>query len=567
MVAGPVGGFSVIKAAAGTSVRALIESLASDPAVAYAEPNYLRYLSMTPNDARFADQWGMHNTGQAHSVSSSNITRLGTADADMDVTEAWDTQQGDSDTIIAVMDSGVDVTHPDLAANIWVNEGEIAGNGVDDDGNGYKDDINGWDFAENDSSLIQATHQDGWDHGTHVAGIVGAVANNAVGVAGVCSSCKVMVLKMFKPFDTDGDGTKETMVGDIAGELKAFDYAIDMGADIINGSFGGSIVSTRSERAAIKSAIANGITPVFAAGNENGDNDLLAQVDFDGDQVLDMTSPAYPASYDLPGMLSVAASNDRDQNAAQSACVAALGSDEWPCTFTNFGHESVDVSAPGVDVLSTLPNNTYSSFDGTSMAAPHVAGVAGLVKAEHPEYTPQQVVNAIMNSVDHPSSLLNLSAIPGNLLSGVEVTVTAGRVNAAAALVAPTNDAFPTNDGNVSGAKALSGTAADDVSWPEDVNDVFKKKLVKGAIYKAILNTSGANDLDLQIYKPGTQEIWQFDDRCFNTSGGCPVLYYDPTDSGDVTVRFKAPKDGNYFFHVNAWLLETGSYTLKVAKL
>jgi len=567
VVAGPVRGMSVVRAARGRTTEELIDSLTSSPSVAYAEPNLLRYLSAVPNDVMFPELWGMHNTGQAHAISGSTATRVGTDEADMDVPEAWDVQQGNADTVVAIMDSGVDVLHPDLADNIWVNEGEIPGNGIDDDGNGYVDDVSGWDFADNDSTLLEPDGRYiGWDHGTHVAGIVGAVANNGIGVAGVCPSCKLMVLKMFEPFDLDGDGVDDTMVGDLAAELKAFDYATRMGADVINGSFGGALFSSRAERARIKRGIAAGITMVFAAGNENGDNDLLIPgVDFDGDQIPDMLSPAYPASYDLPGIISVAASNDADQNGFQSACYLAEGSEEWPCAFTNWGRDSVDVSAPGVDIVSTLPNDSYEAFDGTSMAAPNVAGVAGLVKAHHPEYSPRQVANAIMNSVDKPVSLQSFFGIPGLGPFSADLTRTAGRVNAAAALDAFSGDGSARSDGTIAGARRLRRRAFNRVSWPGDVNDVYKKRLERGTVYKVILDTFGRRDLDLQIYRPKTKDIWQFDGRCFS-SGACPVLYYQPTSSGDVAVRFKAPKTGVYYFHVNAWLLETGSYTLRVVR-
>lgn len=567
VVAGPVKGSSVVRAERGRSTEELIDSLLSSPSVAYAEPNLLRYLSAVPNDVMFPEQWGMDNTGQAHAISGSAGTRAGTADADMDVPEAWDLQQGSADTVVAIMDSGVDVAHPDLAANIWVNEGEVAGNGVDDDGNGYIDDINGWDFADDDATLLEPDgNYIGWDHGTHVAGIIGAVADNGIGVAGVCPSCKLMVLKMFEPFDLDGDGVDDTMVGDLAAELKAFDYAMQMGADVVNGSFGGPIFASRAERGRVKRGIARGITMVFAAGNENGDNDLLIPgVDFDGDQMPDMLSPAYPASYDLPGIISVAASNDADQNGFVSACYMELGSEEWPCAFTNWGRDSVDVSAPGVDIVSTLPNDSYETFDGTSMAAPNVAGVAGLVKAHHPAYSPRQVANAIMNSVDEPVSLQSFFGIPDLGPFSAELTRTAGRVNAAAALDGFSGDGSPRSDGTIAGAKRLRKRAFNSVSWPGDVNDVYKKRLERGTVYKAILDTSGRHDLDLQIYRPKTKDIWQFDGRCFS-AGPCPVLYYQPTESGDVSVRFKAPRDGLYYFHVNAWLLESGSYMLKVVK-
>ena len=569
MVAGPIAGFSVVKAERGRSTEDLIASLEADPSVASAEPNLVRYLAATPpNDPMFSDQWSLNNTGQAHPVSDANGTRTGTDGADMDVLEAWDDQKGNAETIVAIMDSGVDVTHPDLAANIWMNAGEIPGNGIDDDLNGFRDDINGWDFADNDASLLQSTGGfEGWEHGTHVAGIIGAVADNAIGTAGVCPDCKLMVLKIFKPFDTDGDGVKDTMVGDLAAELKALDYAIKMGADVVNGSFGGSIVSSRAERTKIKRAVAAGITMVLAAGNENGDNDLLIPgLNFNNDEIPDMLSPAYPASYDLPGIISVAASNDQDQNGFQSACFLVLGSAEWPCSFTSWGHDSVDVSAPGVDILSTLPNNRYAAYDGTSMAAPAVAGVAGLIAAEHPTYKPTQVVNSIMNSVDRPTSLQSLLPIPDiGTLTG-RFTQTAGRVDARAALQASPVDNYPTGDGLIAGARLLSGVARASVSWPEDVNDVFKKKLVKGVQYRAILDTSGANDLDLQIYRPGTKEIWPFDGRCFGAAKGCPVIFYEPTPRGDVTKSFTARQSGTYYFHVNAWLLESAGYTLKVVK-
>ena len=568
VAAGPIGGFSVVKAAPGQTGDELIRSLDSVPDIAFAEPNLLRYVSAAPNDPLFVEQWGMNNTGQSHATSGSAVTRPGTVDADMDVVEAWDTQQGDQETVVAIMDSGVDVTHPDLAANIWVNDGEVPANGIDDDGNGYRDDVNGWDFADNDATLLEPLGQyAGWDHGTHVAGIVGAVANNGIGVAGVCPNCRLMVLKMFAPYDTDGDGLDDAMVGDLAAELKAFDYAIQMGADVINGSFGGSIVTSRAERAKVKKGIAAGITMVFAAGNENGDNDLLIPgVYFDEDEIPDMLSPAYPASYDVPGIISVAASNDADQNGHQSGCFMELGSPQWPCAFTSWGHDSVDVSAPGVDIVSTLPNNAYAAFDGTSMAAPNVAGLAGLVKSQHPEYSAPQVANAIMNSVDKAPSLQNFFGIPDvNGVTG-DFTATAGRVNSALALTASSADLIPTSDGSVPGAKLLRSSVTNTVSWPEDINDLYKKKLIRGSVYKVILNTAGAADLDLQIYKPGTKDLWQFDGSCFS-GGTCKVLYYEPTASGDVAVKFKARKDGLHYFHVNAWLLETGSYTLKVAKV
>lgn len=567
--AGPHDRFALVTAPRGMSTEEALAAYSADPSVAFAERNLLRFVSAVPDDPRFSEQWAAMNTGQPHPISGMpSTTRSGTSGADIDAPEAWETTTGD-DVVVAIMDSGVDVAHPDLAANIWVNQVEAAGiAGVDDDRNGYVDDLNGWDFADNDASLFQATGGfAGYDHGTHVAGIIGAVTNNGTGVAGVCPGCELMVLKVFKPFDTDGDGVKDTMVGDVASALKAFDYAIAMGADVVNGSFGGSILTSRAERAKIKRGIAAGITMVFASGNENGDNDLLVpELDVDRDGVPDLTSPAYPASYDLPGIIAVAASNDMDQNAYQNGCQIQLGTRASPCSFTNWGRESVDVSAPGVDILSTVPNASYDVFDGTSMAAPHVAGIAALVKAHNPSYSPVQVKNAILNATDKPSSLGELFPFPGSPAVSGPFTLTAGRVDGAAALNASSIAATPRSDGNISGAAAISRAVRGSVSWPEDVNDVFKKRLDKGAVYRVTLDTAGDADLDMQIYKPRTKDIWQVDDSCFVVGGRCQLLYYDPQLTGDAAFRFKARRGGPYYFHVNAWLLETGSYQLKVVK-
>ncbi len=567
--AGPHDGFALVTAPPGVSTEEALAAYSRDPAVAFAERNLLRFASAVPDDPRFPEQWATMNTGQSHPISGMpSATRAGTSGADIDAPEAWDTTTGDG-TVVAIMDSGVDVAHPDLAANVWVNQVEADGvAGLDDDRNGYVDDVNGWDFADDDASLFQATGGfAGYDHGTHVAGIIGAVANNGTGVAGVCPGCKLMVLKVFEPFDTDGDGIKDTMVGDVASALEAFDYAIAMGADVVNGSFGGSILTSRAERAKIKKAIAAGITMVFASGNENGDNDLLVpELDVDRDGDPDLTSPAYPASYDLPGIIAVAASNDMDQNAYQSACYIQLRTRASPCSFTNWGRESVDVSAPGVDILSTVPNASYDVFDGTSMAAPHVAGMAALVKAHNPSYSPVQVKNAILNAAEKPSSLGELFPFPGSPSVTGRFTVTTGRVAAAAALSASPIATTTRSDGNIAGATPISRAVRGSVSWPEDVNDVFKKRLDKGAVYRVTLDTTGDADLDMQIYKPRTKDIWQVDDTCLVVGGRCQLLYYDPQPSGDAAFRFKARRAGPYYFHVNAWLLETGSYQLKVVK-
>lgn len=561
----------VLRLHRGVSVESAIAALESDPAVSFAEPNLVRYpLEVVPNDASFADQWALKNTGQAHVISGSSTQALsGTPGADMKVTHAWDTTQGSEDTIVAILDSGVDVSHPDLADNIWVNPGEIPANGVDDDGNGYVDDVNGWDFAEQDDTLLETdSSYFGFDHGTHVAGTVAGVADNGIGISGVCPKCKIMVLKIFEPFDTDSppDGIKDTMLGDIASGIEAIQYAIEMGADVVNGSLGAPLFWSKAERRVLRKAIKAGVSPVFAAGNERGDNDIVVIQDFDRDGVPDSLSPSYPASYDLPGLISVAASNHRDENGYSSLCALQRGSQDWRCSFTNFGHESVDLSAPGVDILSTVPGG-YAAFDGTSMSAPHIAGVVGLIRSAHPGYTPRQVRSALLNSVARPAGLSSLFSFPGNPATG-QFTVTGGRADAQAALSASTDDRFPRTDGSIRGAKRIRSFRRGTVAWPEDSNDVYRKRLRKGSRYTVVLDGPADADFDLVIYKPGVKEIWQFEMGCFQPVGGCKVLLpYAPQQDADESRTFKAKRTGRHFFHVSAYLFQSGAYRLKVRKV
>jgi len=220
-------GLAVIKLPEGTSVLGAGIKFLQSANVLYAEPNYKYRLFATANDPFFTDLWGLDNTGQ----------RGGTEDADMDAPEAWDITTGSSDIIVAVIDSGIDYQHPDLAANMWVNDAEQGGApGVDDDDNGYTDDIYGYDFAgasgmrSNDGT---GDMKDSWYHGTHVAGIIGAVGNNAQGVAGVCWNVRIMALKIYAD---DFNIVPETFASDA---ILAIQYAIDNGADIINFSSGG----------------------------------------------------------------------------------------------------------------------------------------------------------------------------------------------------------------------------------------------------------------------------------------------------------------------------------------
>jgi subtilisin family serine protease len=290
----------------------LLAELAADPQVESVEPNYLRWISSSvPNDASFSQLWGLQNTGQ-----SVNGT-VGTAGDDIKFVNAWSlARTSATPVVVAVIDTGVDYNHPDLAPSMWINPGEIPANGVDDDGNGYVDDVYGYDFADNTGDPI-----DSGFHGSHVSGTIAAAGNNLIGVIGVNYHARIMALK------ASNDGSTLTS----AAIVSAVQYATMMktrGVNIvaINASFGGG-GSSSAESAAIQAAGTAGIVFCCAAGNSSLDHDV---------------TPDYPSSYRLNNMIVVAASDQDD----------ALAS------FSDYGLTTVDLAAPGVNVLSTVPLST-----------------------------------------------------------------------------------------------------------------------------------------------------------------------------------------------------------------
>src|SRR5215211_1031293 len=359
----------LVKLPRGLAVSDAVRQYRRDPAVTFAEPNYLRYATVVPTDQFFGDLWGLNNTGQTHAVSDydpwAGTPASGTPGADISAPEAWVTQQGGGPPV-AVIDSGFDFSHPDLSTQLWTNP-DPPSNG-DEDANGYVDDVNGWDFVNNDNDPT-----DDFGHGTHVAGTIAAALDDSTGVVGVCPGCKIMVLKA-----VDSDGAIST-----ANEIAALVYAKANGAKIANMSFGGPFWSM-AEREAIRTS---GLLAVVAAGNDSLDNDMALASDIYGDEQLDIFSPSYPASYTLPNILSVGASNHHDENAYSTECYASVEFSKPLCAFTNWGHDSVDVSAPGADITSTWPGGSWKTEDGTSMAAPHAAGITALVYAGPPTFT------------------------------------------------------------------------------------------------------------------------------------------------------------------------------------
>jgi subtilisin family serine protease len=366
----------LVKIPAHLSVPEAIARYKGYASVLYAEPNYIvrkaQHVQLTPNDPNFTQLWGLHNTGQTG----------GTPDADIDAPEAWDITTGSPSVVVFVIDTGVDYNHPDLNANLWRNPGEIPSNGIDDDGNGYVDDVYGIDTYYNDTDPF-----DGDGHGTHVSGTIGAIGNNNVGVVGVNWSVKIGHCKFLSDF---GSGTT-------AGAISCLQYILNLkqtgnpANDIIatNNSWGGGGFS-QALYDAIKAHMNAGILFIAAAGNSSANND---------------TALFLPASYYLPNVISVAATTHTDAKAG----------------FSNYGRRTVHVGAPGQGILSTTPGNTYSTFSGTSMATPHVTGLAALIKAQFPSFTWYQIRNRILATGDVTTGMQN-------------VTISDRRINAYGAL-------------------------------------------------------------------------------------------------------------------------------------
>ena len=316
----------LVEPAAGGTAAAMA-AIAKHPDVAFVEPEYRRtHLAGPTGEPMFGQQWALRNTGQVVNGFA------GVPDVDMNVPEAWAVTTGSPSVVVAVIDDGVDFSHPELAARKWVNGDEIAGNGIDDDANGFVDDVNGYDFCNGDASVFDSAAD---AHGTHVAGSI-AASGNGTGIAGIAPGVRIMAIK-FLSDDNPACGTD-------AMAIAAINYAVANGARIINASWGGYGYSQ-----SLRNAIAgSGALVVAAAGNDNSDNDG--------------PFPAYPASYDAPNILSI----------------ASIHNEGHLTDTTNYGATSVDLSAPGEDILSTLPGGNYGLASGTSMAAANASGVAAL---------------------------------------------------------------------------------------------------------------------------------------------------------------------------------------------
>ncbi|MCE9527157.1 MAG: S8 family serine peptidase [Planctomycetales bacterium] len=387
-IQGGGGKLEVLQLPAGASAGDLLQQLRDNPAVAYAEPDYFVHPAFVSSDPYYTggSLWGMY--GDSTSPTNAFGSQAG---------EAWTAGNvGSTSVVVGIIDEGIDYNHPDLAANIWTNPGEVAGDGIDNDADGYIDDIHGWDFANNDNTIFDGKTTDSVDHhGTQDAGTIGGVGGNGQGVAGVNWNVTMISAKFLGP-----NG------GYISDAVKALDYLTMLktryGVNIVasNNSWGGGGYSQAMQDAITRAANA-GILFVAAAGNGGPD-----QVGDNND-----TTANYPSNY------STLASAGYESVIA----VAAINSTGGLASFSNYGANTVDLGAPGVGIVSTLPFNSYGSYSGTSMATPHVTGAAALYAAANPGASAADIRSAIIASAQ---------STPTASLAGK--TVTGGRLNISA---------------------------------------------------------------------------------------------------------------------------------------
>lgn len=420
-----------MKLPAGMSTAQAMVMMAKDDRVEYAVQNDVIQLDTDMSgEAQLSAEkpenlngqlWGINNEGQTG----------GTADADVDAPEAWTIQKGatqaEGGPLIAVIDTGVNYNHEALQGNIWTNPGEIPGDGIDNDNNGVVDDVHGFNAAADSGDPL-----DDNDHGSHCAGSIGANGTNPKGLYGVSQKANIMGVKFLT---ARGGGT-------LADAIESVLYATKMGARVTSNSWGGGGFN----QALFDAFKASPAMHIIAAGNSRSDNDAR---------------PAYPATFDLPNIISVAATDHNDNLAS----------------FSNYGATTVDLSAPGVDILSSTSGgaNEYKSFSGTSMATPHVTGAANLLLTQFPDMSNEELKARLMNSVDKKDQL------DGKMITG-------GRLNANNALEVDETAPGAPNDFRVKSAKAgevlIGFTATGDDHWCGDANayvlKVSDKPIVDG---------------------------------------------------------------------------------------
>ncbi|MCC2677883.1 MAG: subtilase [Pseudobdellovibrio sp.] len=441
-----------------------IATLKSNPMVEVAEPNLIYRINRLPNDPMLEQLWGLKNVGQKDPSG-----KVGVAGVDIGAEQAWDITTGSDDMVVAIIDTGIDYNHPDLKDNMWTNAAEAAGQaGVDDDNNGVVDDIHGYNAINNSGDPM-----DDQGHGSHCAGTIGARGDDGVGVAGVNWRVKMMAVKFLS---ASGSGTLEDAV-------KAIDYANKMGAKIQSNSWGGGGFS-QTLFDVIKQSDEKGALFIAAAGNDNNNND---------------TRPSYPATYAVPNIISVAAIDNKGARAS----------------FSSYGKKTVHVGAPGVNVLSSTGGD-YDSFSGTSMATPHVSGIAALVWGHETALTGREVKERILKTA-RP-----IAGLKGKVATG-------GLANAYLAL---TNQqpAPDLNDPANWRASVLATPVASASPYAKNTNQVFEIRLDVAA------------DADVALYFEKFDTEANYDTVQIYDAAGTLIQ----TLSGNNDDSFSAAFKGNY---------------------
>lgn len=445
----------IVQLATGMTVEQAVSQYRADPNVLYAEPDFIVQATGIPNDPLFSSQWNLQNTGQ----------NGGTVGADVHAPAAWDITTGSSGVVIAVIDTGVDYTHPDLSSNVWTASSGFSVTDINGTTVQCPIGVHGFNAVANTCDPL-----DDNGHGTHVSGILGAIGNNGTGIAGLNWNAQILPCKFL-----DANGS-----GDIGGAVTCLSFLKvlkDGGLNIVvsNNSWGNNSFS-QALQDAIASQMSDGILFVAAAGNDFSDNDVF---------------PFYPANIPLPNVISVAATTRTDDLAG----------------FSNLGRHTVHIGAPGLEILSTLPNSSYGTLSGTSMAAPHVTGVAALLKAQDPSRDWRAIKNLILAG--------------GDTISSLQGTITQKRLNAAGALTC-------SNSAVQSRLQPIPDTISGSVGTP---------------ITLAFLNINCANPagtVTVQV-SPGNQTITLTDDGTNPDQAANDGIYtaqWTPVAQGNYSLQF-----------------------------